>query len=118
MTDGSKGGAKNTEQPRGLPLIPKAQIKLILTVSDSFLCVPRIQTMISSGSHHRIPPAAIRMEPLFLDPASARSSGEMSLSLCANKSAECRLVRLRGKQIHEKQKRNRMLNPEKEVFVL
>lgn len=82
MTDGSKGGAKNTEQPRGLPLIPKAQIKLILTVSDSFLCVPPIQTMISSGSHHTIPPGAIRMETLFLDPASARSSGEMSLSLC------------------------------------
>lgn len=101
MTDGSKGGAKNTEQPRGLPLIPKAQIKLILTVSDSFLCVPRIQTMISSGSHHTIPPEAIRMEPLFLDPASARSSGEMSLSLCANKSVERRLVRLRGKQIRE-----------------
>lgn len=81
MTDGSKGGAKNTEQPRGLPLIPKAQIKLILTVSDSFLCVPRIQTMISSGSHHTIPPEAIRMEPLFLDPASARSS-DVSVSLC------------------------------------
>lgn len=79
MTDGSKGGAKNTEQPRGLSLIPIAQIKLILNVSDSFLCVPRIQTMISSGPHHRIPPEAIRMEPLFLDPAAAP---DVSVSLC------------------------------------
>lgn len=92
MTDGFKGSAKNTEQPRGQTLIPKAQIKLILTVSDSFLYVPQIQTMISSGSHHRIPPEAIWMEPLFVDPASARSNSEMSLSPCANKSAECRLV--------------------------
>lgn len=99
MTDDSKGDAKNTEQPRGQPLIPKAQIKLILTVSDSFIYVHQIQTMISSGSHHRILPEAIWMELLFLDPA--RRNGEMSLSLCANKSAECRLGELREKQIHK-----------------
>lgn len=50
---------------------PRAEIKLILTVPDSFRCVLQIQTMIASGSHHAGLPRAVWMEALFLDPSSA-----------------------------------------------
>lgn len=85
MTDGFKGSTKNTEQPRGLLLIPEAQIKLILTVADSFLCVLQNQTMISSDSHHKALGEASGWNPVS-SPASSRE-GRLSLYTAAKKGA-------------------------------
>lgn len=64
MTDGSNGTTKNTEQPTGLPLIWRTQIQLIVTLSDSSLCVLQIP---SNGfirlSSHGSPRSHLRGTP-------------------------------------------------------